>query len=368
MDLERECTMRESTRRVYEYDFIKGIMILLVVLGHSYYVGSHGATMADYVASDSNVVSSLFNGYINTFIYSMHMPVYMMISGALSAGKLTGGGTKNYIVNRFKRLIIPYLLCSILYAIPVKYIAGYYYDWSLVKAYVYSIILFQTPAHMWFLVILFLLSCTFAVIYKFKLQRNKLVWLPILFLFMLHDYLPGSSSLLYKYGQFAIYFFAGIMFEEFGIREKINLKLARGKGWLFGAGIGGLYVISFILANIILPNTIDMIAPFRNIFALIEACSAGICFYCIAHRLADKNHKIINYFSKKNFEIYLYHEPLIHVCVSVFAATGFAAYFTEPRYYALSILIRFWVALGGALVVSYFVDGIKRVFSAVKSK
>lgn len=71
--------------RIKWIDFIKGVGIFLVLVGH---------------------VST--NTYINSFIYMFHMPLFFIVSGYLS-----NINKKEYIKNKFIKLIIPYFIFAI---------------------------------------------------------------------------------------------------------------------------------------------------------------------------------------------------------------------------------------------------------------
>ena len=68
-----------------ESNIIKGILILLIVLGHNHF---------------------FLSGYISTF----HVPIFFMISGYLFSNKK---GYKQFIKSKFDSLIKPYFFFSI---------------------------------------------------------------------------------------------------------------------------------------------------------------------------------------------------------------------------------------------------------------
>ena len=78
-------------------DYSKGIAILFVIFGHVYWG----------------------NNIVTTWIYSFHMPLFFIISGFLL--KLNKNkDTKSMILKKFKSLMVPYILFSIIS------ILGYY--------------------------------------------------------------------------------------------------------------------------------------------------------------------------------------------------------------------------------------------------
>ncbi len=90
-----------STQRQRWLDVVKGIAIILVVMGHV------GSTYGGDAASHS------FNVF-HEFIYSFHMPLFMFVSGYL----FTSSMKKNYRAMALSKLItygIPYVVFSIVY-------------------------------------------------------------------------------------------------------------------------------------------------------------------------------------------------------------------------------------------------------------
>lgn len=86
-----------------EIDIIRGITVTFVVLGHSF---------PDF----ENGMSRFWALFITRFFYSFHMGLFFMISGFLFAPKINSRGLdiKKEIIGKIERLIIPYLLYSII--------------------------------------------------------------------------------------------------------------------------------------------------------------------------------------------------------------------------------------------------------------
>ena len=62
-----------------------------------------------------------------SFIYTFHMPLFMMLGGAcfsLTIHKVTG--LKAFVSNKARRLLVPFLFTTLLLSVPLKYMSGYY--------------------------------------------------------------------------------------------------------------------------------------------------------------------------------------------------------------------------------------------------
>lgn len=82
--------IREVSPHMVWVDFLKGLAIILVVIGHN--------------ANDD----------IKEFIYSFHMPLFFIMSGFLFSPK----PIKQYFRKSVKRLVIPYIAFMIVIAMP----------------------------------------------------------------------------------------------------------------------------------------------------------------------------------------------------------------------------------------------------------
>lgn len=101
-------------------DFVKGLLILLVVLGHS---------LAGDKAANLDII-----GVSHYFIYAIHMPMFMLISGLLSKRSVT-------LKKAIKNYLVPYILFDILYMVWLL-LRGETVEWNvLLPTYVYWYIL-----------------------------------------------------------------------------------------------------------------------------------------------------------------------------------------------------------------------------------
>lgn len=79
-----------SKERLQYIDKLKGFAILLVVMGH---------------LTDKSMVNE--GNILNAIIYSVHMPLFMFLSGLFAFNRITT--FKNLFYKRFLRLLMPYL-------------------------------------------------------------------------------------------------------------------------------------------------------------------------------------------------------------------------------------------------------------------
>ena len=163
---EKEITMPRN-REVW-IDVLKGIAIILVVIGHN------------------------ANETIESFIFCFHMPLFFMISGYLFSPK----PAKKYLTRSVKRLIVPYVAFLILIGTPL--LAAYYLNGKfgsegivVIKQMIYGgrnlTWIFGT---FWFITVLWMATNLF----NFMLSYKVSVWfLPLLILVgYLTQFIPCS--------------------------------------------------------------------------------------------------------------------------------------------------------------------------------
>jgi fucose 4-O-acetylase-like acetyltransferase len=118
--------------RLYNIDFLKGILILFVIAGH-YILG----------AVDDN--------FIRYTIYSFHMPIFIGISGFLiNRSKLAALSPKELIKKYFPRLLIPWSIAIITYVTII--------EWERLGRvglrdfiYLYARVFLKPYYHLWFI-------------------------------------------------------------------------------------------------------------------------------------------------------------------------------------------------------------------------
>ena len=102
---------RTQPDRISYISAARVIGILLVVFGHSY---------------PFDVPIPGFLDQVRNFVYSFHMPLFVLISGYLAARSGKTGGL--YIANRAKKLLIPYFVLSAAAFFPKALVQGYLND------------------------------------------------------------------------------------------------------------------------------------------------------------------------------------------------------------------------------------------------
>ena len=150
MEQKDKNSMKSTTTNDNVWGIMKSLAILLVVLGHVTRMYTPQGLL------HIGVYPSLIQ-YITSFIYSFHMPAFFAVSGAVYyINKVEKGKYSNqtyFILNKVKRLLVPYAFFAILWVFPTMWIMGYVDN--PFNYFFESYVLGLNTRHLWFLIVLF---------------------------------------------------------------------------------------------------------------------------------------------------------------------------------------------------------------------
>ena len=190
-------------------DYSKGIAILFVIFGHVY--------------SGNNIAT--------TWIYSFHMPLFFIISGFLL--KLNKNkDTKSMILKKFKSLMVPYILFSIINIVGFYLIKDLSYE--VFKGNIFNTITLFGIGALWFLPALFI-SETLFLFEKNNISKNKykaLFYITIVFIIAIFIFVSkgnynsviGKLTIVLVRSMVAL-FFINIGYYLYKVISKINFKI-----------------------------------------------------------------------------------------------------------------------------------------------
>lgn len=134
---------------MYHHDYrlsnIRALAITLVVIGHSIILYSYTWNLLP------TAVQCLPLDKLKDVIYLCHMQLFFLVSGYLFLNTMQKSSMKNIVVNKARRLLIPYVIIGFLWMIPLKLIVGvpFYKDiclWQVVLRFMLGI----ENGHLWF--------------------------------------------------------------------------------------------------------------------------------------------------------------------------------------------------------------------------
>lgn len=290
--------MNNKNKTLVEFNYLRAIGIFLVVLGHSF----------PYI----DEINVNFYKYIHSLIYSFHMPLFILISGIFAYKTLSINSMKEYksfIIGKFKRLMIPYFVISML-TIPIKLVLNKFSERPIILSEIIKdIILYpwNNPIiFFWFIYVLFLIFLFTPIV----VRLNKYLVLGIFFLLSISP-IPNIEilgiSTIFKY---SIFFFIGLYMYPIYINSRDRLLHIKCDPIKFILIVMIPMILFFMNLNIFTysPNYISLCII--NTFSLLKSLlGIYVCFIICLFIYKLKEIKWISYIfnglSKYSFDIYL---------------------------------------------------------------
>ena len=179
-------------KQIIEVNIIRPLLIcVLLIMYHAF------APFGDSEAWNIEGVSRIEAYYwLDKFVYSFMLESFVFISGYVFAFQIAENKVNSFkvlLIGKVRRLIIPSVVFSILYAI-------FFYDKQIeLMHFIYDIL--NGLGHMWFLPMLF--WCFLAAFFIEKIKVRELLKLVLLFLLSLFSFFP----LPFQLGQTCYYLF-----------------------------------------------------------------------------------------------------------------------------------------------------------------
>lgn len=330
-----------------EYNILKVITILLVLVSHSTYytivTNFGGINYEQWLLNVNSVFLFKFLDKFREVIYYFHMPLFMAISGAffqIQIHKNKWKDLNSLLHAKFKRLMIPFFVFTLLYTIPVKYISNYFVQTNVVNAIIGQLFLLGN-SHLWYLYALFVIF----IIAYYVLKRDSGFWM-LVFLFLLHLISNKIELTLIKAPiQFLFYFAMGFMFES---KREIYNKFLDSKRRVLSFLVIGFVVL--ILFNFGIKKYSIL---FSKIILEILAIYGSLLTYTIAYYLSKSttlvNTKIYQLILVNGLGIYIFSDTLNYLILYCVYIVGGDFMFTSYGI-ILMVIIRFigtlWLGIG----------------------
>jgi len=219
--------MQTTKQRNVLLDILKGITIILVVLGHSIQFGS-GSNYLQYSAFYKNELFKL--------IYSFHMPLFMLISGFLFYYTVNNHTWTENIKSRFTTLLLPIVLWTLIPFGSSVAKTDEYSAYALIKLYQYSLL-----GNLWFLWAVFYCSIVVIVVKRFFKDYIVLYLAGFLLTFFVTD-IYGLSLYKFMYP----FFITGYLFNRES--QKRTIKMTKSV-YLIGSGAAFFFLLLFYRVN-----------------------------------------------------------------------------------------------------------------------
>lgn len=358
-------TKNNSRHNIPEYDILRVIVTFLVIIGHSTYfcimTPYGGCDYTSLTIPNLSIIARLAT-YITRFIYLFHMPCYMALSGALYRLKNLGeGGYRSYkslIADKAKKLLIPFIVVTFLYSVPLKYISGYYSNSNnIFKDIFVGQVLLQGNSHLWFLLTLFVIFIITYSLEKFVKADDRIV-LFILFALSFISSIVQINIMQYTM-EYAFWFYMGYCFEN--IRERLNKK----RNTLVKILCLGIVVfILSVLLSYFIPeySEIDVYDIIDRIMSYISSLTGCLVLYSVSFLMSKTSaveNNMIKIVRNNSFGLYLYSDTWNYVILNISAMLFGNAIFITNIGFAMLYIGRIIITFTFALLVSTVLKKLK---------
>lgn len=275
-------------QREYRIDNLRAVAILLVMLGHSIIIYDPDWGVA---ASSVQCLPLL---YLKKAINVIQMPLFFSISGFCFCLSSHQGFSKKFLVGKFKRIMIPYLLVCLLYMDPIKIllnVPGYGLSSGMLLK---QIALFMDNGHLWYLPTLFLMFMATSIM-ALKVDDKKLVYmlLPISILANIGSSLVPQYFSLNQFCNFYIYFLGGYF-------------VCLYKNQVFNKRLSGVILVVLSMSVCLIFGNHGVIA---KVVTLAFSLCAVVGFYGF---MTSRRIGSLQLISKDSYGLYLFHSPLVY--------------------------------------------------------
>ncbi len=317
-------TIKSDNLQYNNIVWIRGITSLIVVFGHA---------LSDVISANSSATQgggTLSLTYqvmiaLKAFIYTFHMPLFMSVSGFLffkeirkmKENSCTDGtyATEvksfwSFVVKKFYRLMIPFLLIMYFWRKPILIIISGWNnpDGSMLQK-LREYIVFSTTGALWYLYVLF-------AIFIFQKMFIKLIWrndktaVASFIIFAVMNYVGSFlGGAIHHFMVYNFFFFFGCIINRYW--EKIKER----------KNIGILLIISLVFTATIISDMLELVfvpSPIKNGMNLVIAVADILLVYKLTGGTQGKTvSKKVLFLDNVSMGSYLFHEPIILAILAI---------------------------------------------------
>lgn len=292
-------------------NFVKTILMLTVVIYHAMLFWGGGGWFTGTPVYNSDILRELAL-CLNYF----HVQAFTLVAAYLYCYLRYERGKYAKFVpfckNKFQRLIIPYIFVSVFWVVPFSV---FFFDLSTKDVFV-QYVLATSPSQLWFLWMLFDVFLLAWIVSDKLYASNKFAVCMTLFLLLMG--LIGGKVFpnvfcIWTACRYFIYFVIGFKIRQYGMGTVQRISPI-------------LWILLFVLLYVLMIYAGDyggvLGKVLKPLLSIIVSTTGAVMAFVVLMELAGKvawqNNKYFMAFSKKTMPIYLLHQQLIYVSISLF--------------------------------------------------
>ncbi len=330
--------MKQKEQEIKNCNFVKTILMLLVILGHSccFWNGSWFTRNPVFQSKGLDLISS--------WIGSFHIYAFALVSGYIFAFKILRGGYCHYelfLKNKAKRLLIPYVFVMLIWVVPIS---EYYFKWDLLYLFK-KYILCVSPSQLWFLWMLF---DVFAIVWPLRnvmIEKPFFGWIISLAFYGVGvvggEFIPNVFC-IWTACQYVVFFFIGMRIRLKS--EKYEKQLTDTIPWYCWVIADSLLFVGNILIGQqdgIIWSVIAL--GMMTLLHVVGALMAWTTLQVAASKIHWQENTAFKTLMNYSMSMYLFHQQIVYFTIS--ALNGVV----NPW---INAGVNFVVAIWGSLVIS----------------
>ena len=332
--------------------FCKSVLMILVVMYHSMAFWLPGGWFNQRPVQESYAL-----GLIASWLNSFHIYTFFLISGyvfySMKYEKLKYIRFTEFVSTKAQRLLIPYSFVAIAWVIPIYCIFFRPSIGDLFEKFV----LMESPSQLWFLIALFVI---FVLFYPLSDFVNKHIIAGVCLMIFIYwiglkaSYFVPNVFQICSACRYILFFYLGFILRKLGISQ-----LRRIPDTLFIMVDVGLFVLYTWING--MAGVYQAVALMTYFFLnVVGAVGAFVILERLAERI-DIDSIIIRFFKSHSMEIYLFHQQVIYLVLTV-GNGKIDAYILSAGCFVVSIMVSSIIAVGmnQFKLTKYLVSGKKK--------
>ncbi len=280
-----------TPQRIAWIDVAKGLLIILVVIGHAL----NGLISADLIAPDG------LGDQAYRLIYTFHMAAFFIISGYFSSLGIKKD-KKSFLKKLVPNLVWPYFFWSLTQASIMGVFASFLNHAFTFDAHILRSLFFGHISQFWFLKTLFLIDLLYIVCTFFSLKSGTVLLIGFI-LYTVPSFLPPPET-MQTICNYSIYFALGGLFADCGKSFKAP-SWADLVSFVNPVLIGGAFFLSAFIA-ISDNNSLLAVSPLPISF-ITTSLLGSFFIYRLAQTPLLTRSALLAYLGKRSLTIYVMH-------------------------------------------------------------
>lgn len=315
--------------RLYYIDWLRVLVVLSLIFYHSALTYTELGNI--YIRTPLHDARGLPFLIIAAPLRSFFMTLLFFVSGVAAYYSLKYRGNHKFIGERIRKVLIPFLLGTLILCPIQAYFKALYNGFSgnlisfIPEFFSYKIAEYLGYSHLWFLLYLFVFSLLCLPLFT-KWSRNEAelkritqflsegnnIYIPILFIvaaeMLLRPFFPGLQTLIGDWANDVVYlsvFIFGFVFaSDISLQERLR-RLAKISKIIFCV----LAVVYIIIEYLIMldESSFSSLKIFLDISKGLYECAAIIFLLWFGKKYLNKKSAVLNYLNKASFTVYMIH-------------------------------------------------------------